>query len=51
MRWGDRRMKAGHSSIAEAIREQDPELAQVEMESHLRHSAMRILKSGVRSLA
>jgi GntR family transcriptional repressor for pyruvate dehydrogenase complex len=36
-----------HCSIAEAIRERDPERAQVEMESHLRHSALRILKSGV----
>jgi GntR family transcriptional repressor for pyruvate dehydrogenase complex len=36
-----------HESIAEAIRDRDAERARVEMESHLRYSAIRILRSGV----
>lgn len=36
-----------HESIAEAIRDRDAERARVEMESHLRYSALRILRSGV----
>jgi GntR family transcriptional repressor for pyruvate dehydrogenase complex len=35
-----------HESIAEAIRDRDAERARVEMESHLRYSALRILRSG-----
>ena len=34
-----------HESITEAIKDKDPEMARVEMESHLRTSADRILKS------
>lgn len=36
-----------HESIAQAIKDQDPERARVEMESHLRTSADRLLKSGL----
>lgn len=36
-----------HESITEAIKDKDPERARVEMESHLRTSADRILKSGM----
>jgi GntR family transcriptional repressor for pyruvate dehydrogenase complex len=36
-----------HESIAEAIRDKDAERARVEMESHLRYSALRILRSGL----
>lgn len=36
-----------HESITEAIKDKDPERARVEMESHLRTSADRIIKSGV----
>ncbi len=36
-----------HESIVQAIRDQDPERARVEMESHLRTSADRMLKSGL----
>ena len=36
-----------HESIAEAIHNKDPERARVEMESHLRSSADRMLKSGM----
>jgi len=36
-----------HESIAEAIIDQDPERARVEMESHLRASANRMIKSGI----
>jgi GntR family transcriptional regulator, transcriptional repressor for pyruvate dehydrogenase complex len=36
-----------HESIAEAIRDRDAERARVEMESHLRYSALRILRSGL----
>jgi GntR family transcriptional repressor for pyruvate dehydrogenase complex len=36
-----------HETIAEAIRNKDPERARVEMESHLRSSADRMLKSGM----
>jgi GntR family transcriptional repressor for pyruvate dehydrogenase complex len=36
-----------HESVAEAIKDKDPERARVEMESHLRTSADRILKSGM----
>lgn len=36
-----------HESIVQAIRDQDPERAHVEMEAHLRTSADRMLKSGV----
>jgi GntR family transcriptional repressor for pyruvate dehydrogenase complex len=46
-----RRQRAleAHESIAEAIRDQDAERARVEMEVHLRYSALRILKSSVLS--
>jgi GntR family transcriptional repressor for pyruvate dehydrogenase complex len=36
-----------HEAICEAIRDRDAERARVEMESHLRYSARRILQSGV----
>ena len=36
-----------HESITQAIKDRDPERARVEMESHLRTSADRMLKSGV----
>ncbi|MHC4386710.1 MAG: FCD domain-containing protein, partial [Planctomycetota bacterium] len=36
-----------HESITQAIKDRDPERARVEMESHLRTSADRMLKSGL----
>ena len=36
-----------HESITQAIKDQDPERARVEMESHLRTSADKMLKSGI----
>jgi GntR family transcriptional regulator, transcriptional repressor for pyruvate dehydrogenase complex len=43
-----RRMKGilAHEAIAEAIRDQDPERARVEMEAHLRYSALNMRRAG-----
>jgi DNA-binding FadR family transcriptional regulator len=41
------RAAQAHESIAEAVRDRDPERARVEMEAHLRYSALRLLRDGM----